>query len=360
MTPGRPGDLASLASRSRFGYDAANFQVRSGRDSIVFNRRQFVGATASSALLPVVATPGFADTYPDREIHSIGMFPPGSGADVMIRYFSDKLSTLAGKPVIVDPKPGAFGNIATSFVAHSKPDGYTIYIAPGSSVLAAAPSLFNTMNYDPVNDFEHLTTLFKVSFIQIVAGKSAYKNVADLTKVLKEKGDKASYGSVANTGLVASELYKRAMGLDTVEVKYKEVQSMLVDLLAGQIEFCHIDPTSVLGQLQDGAVRAISTSSISRVRALPDVPGSLEAGIKDMDLVAWWSVHVPKGTPKPICDQLETWFNQIARQDDVGKWLVNIGCDPYPGDHNLVKQLLEKDTKAWAEYVKLAKIPKIG
>ncbi len=327
----------------------------------MYTRRQFIQtATAATAITPFLPAGAFAETYPEREIHSIGMFPAGSGADVMVRYFSNRLAEMIGKPVIVDNKAGAFGNIATSFVARAKPDGYTIYIAPGSSVLAAAPSLFRTLNYDPVNDFEHITTLFKVTFIQIVSAKSPYKTVDDLTKALKEKGDKGSYGSVANTGLVSSELYKKALGLSTVEVKYKEVQSMLVDLLAGNIEFCHIDPTSVLGQLQDGSVRAISTSSTQRIRALPDVPSASEAGIKDLDLVAWWSVHVPKGTPKPIVDQLGVIFNKLARDEEAAKWLATIGCDPYPGDANLVRQLLDKDIKAWADYVKLANIPPLG
>jgi tripartite-type tricarboxylate transporter receptor subunit TctC len=116
----------------------------------------------------------------------------------------------------------------------------------------------------------------------------------------------------------------------------------------------------VLGQLKDGSVRALSTSSVQRIKLLPEVPGSLEAGIPGLDLIAWWSVHVPKGTPKPILDKLETWFNQLAKDEEVGKWLVNIGCDPFPGDSKLVKELLVKDTKAWAEYVKLANIPPIG
>jgi tripartite-type tricarboxylate transporter receptor subunit TctC len=327
----------------------------------LFNRRQFVrNAAAATAITPALSSGAFADAYPEHEIHSIGMFPAGSGADVMVRYFSNKLSEMVGKTVVVENKAGAFGNIATSYVARAKPDGYTIYIAPGSSVLAAAPSLFRTLNYDPVNDFDHITTLFRVAFIQIVDAKSPFKTVDDLTKYLKEKGDKASYGSVANTGLVSSELYKKSAGLNTVEVKYKEVQSMLVDLLAGNIAFCHIDPTSVLGQLQDNSIRPLSTSSVQRIKLLPNVPGSAEAGIKDLDVIAWWSVHTPKGTPKAIVDQLEVWFNKLARDEEVGKWLINIGCDPYPGDHNLVRQLLDKDTKAWVDYVKLANIQPLG
>jgi tripartite-type tricarboxylate transporter receptor subunit TctC len=318
------------------------------------------GAAAAPLAGSSFATASFADDYPDREIHAISMFGPGSGADTSVRYFADKLANLAGKPVIVDSKPGAFGNIATSYVARAKPDGYTIYIAPGSSVLASAPSLFRSLSYDPLKDFEHITTLYRVSFLQVVGRDSPHRSVADLTKVLRGKGDKGSYGSVANTGLVASEIYKQSLGLATVEVKYKDTQALVIDLASGALDFAHIDFGSVQAQLQDGTVRPLATSSVSRIKALPGVPGSLEAGIPNLDIVAWWSVHVPKGTPKPICDQLESWFNRLVSQPEVEKWLESLGREPFPGNSRTVKELMAKEIKAWADYVKLAKIVPLG
>ena len=126
-----------------------------------------------------------------------------------------------------------------------------MFIAPGSSFLAAAPSLFKKLAYDPINDFEHVTTLSKLPFILIVSGDSPYKNVAELTADLKQKGDKGSYASVANTGIVSSELYKANFGLNTVEVKYKDAGAMLNDLWGHNIEFAHLDPVDCHGSPQD-------------------------------------------------------------------------------------------------------------
>ena len=190
------------------------------------------------------------DAWPSREIHSICGFPPGSGADVFVRFYGKKLEDKLGKTIITENKVGAFGNIATEFVSESKPDGYTLFIAPGSSFLAAAPSLFKKLAYDPVNDFEHVTTLSKLPFILIVSGDSPYKIVAEFTAYLKQQGDKASYASVANTGIVSSELYKANFGLNTIEVKYKDAGAMLNDLWGHNVVFAHLDPVTSMAHLK--------------------------------------------------------------------------------------------------------------
>jgi tripartite-type tricarboxylate transporter receptor subunit TctC len=314
------------------------------------------GALASVAM-PYVSKAAFAqDAWPAREIHSICGFPPGSGADVFVRFYGKKLEDKLGKTIITENKAGAFGNIATEYVSKSKPDGYTLFIAPGSSFLAAAASLFRKLAYDPVTDFEHVTTLSKLPFILIVSGDSPYKTVADLTAHLKQQGDKASYGSAANTGIVSSELYKANFGLNTVEVKYKEAGGLLNDLWGNNIAFAHLDPVTSMAHLKTGKLRALATSSKERFKALPDIPSAGESGITNSDIIAWWSVHMPKGTPKPILDKLENWFNQIAVDDDTKKFLANLGSDPFPGNSQMLKELLVKDIAAWREYIKIAKI----
>jgi tripartite-type tricarboxylate transporter receptor subunit TctC len=314
-------------------------------------------AALASVAMPYLSKAASAeDAWPTREIHSICGFPPGSGADNFVRFYGKKLEDKLGKSIITENKAGAFGNISTEYVARSKPDGYTLFIAPGSSFLAAAPSLFKKLAFDPVNDFEHVTTLSKLPFILIVSGDSPYKSVADLTTYLKQQGDKASYASVANTGLVSSELYKAHFGLTTVEVKYKEPGAMLNDLWGHNVAFAHLDPVTAMAHLKSGKLRALATSSKERFVSLPDIPSAGEAGISNSDIVGWWSVHMPKGTPKPILDQLETLFNQIAVDEETKKFLANLGSDPLPGNSQMLKSLLVKDTKAWHEYVKLAKI----
>jgi tripartite-type tricarboxylate transporter receptor subunit TctC len=324
----------------------------------MLSRRELLRSSAAASLaMPLVGNGAFAQAdYPTREIHSICGFPPGTGADVFVRFYGKLLQDRVGKTVITENKVGAFGNIATEYVAKSKPDGYTLFVAPGSSFLAAAASLFKKLPFDPVNDFEHITTLSKLPFILIVSGDSPYQSVADLTKFLKEKGDKASYGSAANTGLVSSELYKAYFNLPTVEVKYKEATGMLNDLWGGNIAFAHLDPITAMAHLKSGKLRALATSTKNRFKSLPDIPSAAEQGIMNSDLVGWWSVHVAKGTPKPILDKLETVFNDIAASDEHAKFLSNLGSDPFVGNSTILKELLVKDIKAWAEYVKLAKI----
>src|SRR5439155_26034885 len=125
----------------------------------------------------------------------------GSGADIIVRFYARKLQEAIGKTVIVENKVGSFGNIANEYVARSKPDGYTVYVAP-ANLLAIAPHLYTKLAYDPVNDFEHITALLKLPFLLTVAADSPYKTVADLVADLKAKGDKASYGSVSTVSLV--------------------------------------------------------------------------------------------------------------------------------------------------------------
>jgi tripartite-type tricarboxylate transporter receptor subunit TctC len=324
----------------------------------MISRRQFLGSSAlASFVMPHIAENAFAQSaWPSREVHSISAFPPGAGADVFVRFYSKQLQDALGKTVIVENKVGAFGNIAAEYVTKAKADGYTIFIAPGSSILAAAPSLYKSLPFDPLNDFEHITTLSKLPFILIVAGDSPYKSVADLTRYLKQKRDKASYGSVSNTGLISSELYKAFFNLPTVEVKYKDPAAMLNDLYGGNIVFSHFDPITASSLMQQGKIRALATSAKDPFKALPGIQSAQEAGIGNSDIIAWWSVHAPKGTPKPVLQKLETLFNDIAVSEATVKFLSPLGSDPFPGNSTILRELLAKDTKAWHEYVRIGKM----
>ena len=311
----------------------------------LLTRRKLLHTAAwASATGPLLSIPAGAesDNYPTGPIRSICPFPPGSGADSRVRFLMNKLSIMTGKPGIVENKPGALGNIATETVARAKPDGYTIYVTPGSSTLAAAPSLFKKLGYDPINDFEHITTLSSSAFVLCVTGDSPYTTVAQLTEYLRQKGDAASYGSLAPPGLVSSEIYKAQFGLKTVEVKYREIGSLFNDLYSGQIAFTHIDMTTIAGQLKSGRLRALHVTSAKRLKAAPEIPGAEEAGVPNMDVVTWWSVHVPAKTPQSICQKLETWFNTMVTEPDVVKFHADVGGDMMPGNSKMLRELLIK------------------
>ena len=198
--------------------------------------------------MAMAALPTAAQEYPARDIHAICVFPPGSGGDVFVRYFSSKLSdALGGKTVVVENKPGALGNIGSEYVAKAKPDGYTILITPGSSTLAASPHTFKKIGFDPVKDFTPVTTLSKLAFAMVVDPKTPIMTVADLTAHLKKKGDKASYAAATNTGNVATELYKSISGAPALPIPYKDYTVPLPDLIAGNLDFFIADPVFVVG-----------------------------------------------------------------------------------------------------------------
>ena len=327
---------------------------------MITRRNMLLSVAAASVTTPAVSRGAFAQgAWPRRDIHAICGFPPGTGADIFVRFYAKMLQDRIGKTVVTENRAGAFGNIATQYVAKAKPDGYTIHMNPASSFLAAAPALFKKLSFDPINDFEHITTLAKLPFLLIVAADGPYKNVPDLVSALKRKGNKGFYGSIGNTGLVGSELFKQNFGLSTTEVKYKDAGSLVNDLLGGNLDFAHLDPGSSAGQMKAGKVTALATTSKDRFKALPDVMSASEAGISNSDLIAWWSVQVPKGTPKPVLERLETEFNAIAASDEHRQFANQLGNDPFIGNSTLVKELLAKDIKAWRDYVKVAKIEPI-
>jgi tripartite-type tricarboxylate transporter receptor subunit TctC len=310
-----------------------------------------VAAVAASASLAAAA-----QEYPAREIRSICNFAPGSGADIYVRFFSDKLAKLAGKPVVVENRPGANGNIATDLVAKAKPDGYTINITPASSTLAAAPHLFKQLPFDPLKDLVPVTTVAKLSFAIAVDGKSPIKTITELTEALKKKPGNGFYGTGNNTGLVSAELYKDRAGLKTTHVQYQASGTALQDLTSGSVDFISYDASFLAGHARSGRVRVLATTSAQRALGMPDVPTMAESGFRDFDLTPWWGVVVPAGTPEPIVKQLEAWFNRIAADEETRNFLVPLGAEPFVGSREIMTKLIRTESERWGGYVKIANI----
>jgi tripartite-type tricarboxylate transporter receptor subunit TctC len=310
------------------------------------------------ALLPVAFAPvAQAQDYPSKDIHAICNFAAGSGADIYVRYFADQLSKLTGKSVIVDNKPGALGNIATEAAAKSKPDGYTILITPASSTLAMARHTFKALPFDPIKDFTGVTTLAQLAFVLVVDPKQPIHTVAELSELLKKKGEKATYGGGSNSGIVSAELYKKYAGVPALLVNYRDPQMSTNDMLGGALDFIFHDAPFAIEHAKAGRIRVLAATSKRRLSALPEVPTMEEAGVRGFgDITPWWSVQVPAGTPQPIVDKLEGWFNRIVASEETKKFLNNLGSEPFPGNQRMLKELVQRDTERWGEYVRLANI----
>src|SRR3989304_3410758 len=195
------------------------------------------------AVLALAAPLAAAQEYPSREIRSIVNFAPGSGADILVRWYSDQLSRLAGKPVGGENKPGAQGTLATVFAAKSRPDGYPIMITPASSTLAAVRYIFKKLPFDPQKDFASVPTLSSLAFVLAVDASRPINSVADLIKHLKSRPNDGFYGTGSNTGQIAAEVFKTGAKLKTTYVPYKTNAQALSSLLLGEGDFISYDAT---------------------------------------------------------------------------------------------------------------------
>jgi tripartite-type tricarboxylate transporter receptor subunit TctC len=306
-------------------------------------------------LFLLITTKAGAQDYPAREIRSICNFAPGSGADIVVRYYSDALAKLAGRPVVVDNKPGAQGLLASDFVAKSRPDGYTLMITPASSTLASAPHLFRKLPFDPVKDFDSVTTLLTLSFTITVDAAGPLRSVQDLVAHLKSKPGEGFYGTQSNSGQIAAELFKAKLGLKTTYVPFKVTGDAFTNLLGGNIDFMSVDSTWS-ATMHPARVRILAVTSAKRNSSLPDIPTLAELGLTDFDITPWWGVVVPAGTPRPVIDRLAGWFNQIGAQPETRQFLARQAADPFPGNPDSMAALMKADVERWGRYVKLAKI----
>ena len=306
-------------------------------------------------LFLLITTKAEAQDYPAREIRSICNFAPGSGADIVVRYYSDALAKLDGRPVVVDNKPGAQGLLASDFVAKSRPDGYTLMITPASSTLASAPHLFRKLPFDPVKDFDSVTTLLTLSFTITVDAAGPLRSVQDLVAHLKSKPGEGFYGTQSNSGQIAAELFKAKLGLKTTYVPFKVTGDAFTNLLGGNIDFMSVDSTWS-ATMHPARVRILAVTSAKRNSSLPDIPTLAELGLTDFDITPWWGVVVPAGTPRPVIDRLAGWFNQIGAQPETRQFLARQAADPFPGNPDSMAALMKADVERWGRYVKLAKI----
>jgi tripartite-type tricarboxylate transporter receptor subunit TctC len=297
----------------------------------------------------------WAQDYPVRELRSICNFAAGSGADIVVRFYSERLSRLAGRPVLVENKPGVQGTLASDFVAKSKPDGYTLMITPASSTLATAPFIFKKLPFDPLKDFAPVTSIASLSFVLAVDAAKPIKSIDELVKVLKSKPNHGFYGTGSNTGQVAAELFKEKMGLSTVYVPYKVTVDALTGVVGGSVDFISYDTTWAVTQ-HPHRLRILAVTAAKRQSALPDIPTLSELGLGEFDIAPWFGVVVPAGTPRPIIERLAGWFNQITTSPDAKEFLARASLDPFPGSPEQMAAHLRTETERWGRWVKMAKI----
>jgi tripartite-type tricarboxylate transporter receptor subunit TctC len=312
----------------------------------------------SATVIALSAAPVFAQTYPTQDLHFICAYPAGSGADIFVRFYAEKLRPVVGRTIIVENKPGAVSNIATEYVARAKPDGYTVYIQ-GASSIAANMHLFKNPPVDVGKAIQIAAPLNKQPYMLVVDASRPWKSVAELTAYLKDKKDKASYATTNPPAKVMGAIYKARAGLQAVEVPYRTAFDTVNDMQSGALDYALFDPVFATTQAREGRMRILAVSTGERTKANPELPTMAESGVP-MDLLGWFAAMVPMGTPRPIVDQLNMWFNKLDATDEAKTFLNSIGGDPWITTPDEGQARLLRDIEAWGEYVRTAHIKPQG
>jgi tripartite-type tricarboxylate transporter receptor subunit TctC len=310
---------------------------------------------AAAATLFIAAIPARAE-YPDRVVKMQVGFPAGGGADIIARWYADKLAKALNGNFIVENRPGASGNLALDNAAKAKPDGLTLLFA-STVTTAGNNAIFKELPFNVRKDIVPIVGFGTTPFVLAVAPDSPINSVADLTAFIKSKNGKATYGSATSSALAATELYLAKVGTSATQVLYKATATAVQDVTGHQIDFAFSDVVFATGQLKQGRIKLLATASDTRSPSLPDVPTLREAvGASTGDLDALWGIWAPTGTPQDILDKLAKTINDITKTEETQQFLISQGATPYLASHADYQKRFEVALNAWAEAVKIAKI----
>ena len=316
---------------------------------------------ATAALLAALTLPAgiphvlAQDSYPSRVIEFVVPFAAGSATDTLARVLGEKMSASLGQPIVVDNRPGASGFLAAQNVARAEPDGHTVLIATNTTH-AANQNLFKELPYDPVADFEPVTTLGTITLALVVNPSVPASSAKELIDYAKANPGELTFGSGSSSSRIAGEMLKTLAGIDMTNVPYKSNPQAVTDLLGGQISLVFADISTTLPQAKVGKVKALAVSSAKRSPLAPDLPTMAEVGVPGYALTAWFAAFVPAGTPKPIVEKLNAAFKAALADPKVTRSLLNAGIEPTSSTPEELNAFVASETEKWAQIVKAAGI----
>jgi tripartite-type tricarboxylate transporter receptor subunit TctC len=296
------------------------------------------------------------EPWPSRLTTIVVGYPVGSGIDTTARFVADQLRERTGQPFIVENRPGALGRIGATYVAKSKPDGYTVLLHPAS--LVTYPYLFKDVAFNPVADFAAVTTITKVYYVLIVDPSQVPVNsVSELTAYIKAHPGATAYGSGAANPEIAAALYKNLAGLDSINARYVGLPQALNDLLGGRIQFMFADSTLARAQVKGGKVRALAVAASNRMLTWPEVPTMEEAGVKGFeDFSSWMGVFFPAGTPMATRETFSKLLNGVMASKEAAEHLPTFAMDPFPGSPEKTQDFVASEYRRYAGLIKAAGI----
>ena len=308
-------------------------------------------ALAVSAI--VAAAPALGQEYPARPIRFVLGFAPGGASDAMARAIGTRLSEGLGQPVVIDNRAGAGGNIAAEIVAHSIPDGYTMFLG-NNGVLAVNVSLYPKLPFDPVKDFAPVILIASQPNVLVVHPAVAAKSVKELVALLKSKPGQFNYASpgAGTTGHLAAELFKTMAGVSYTIIPFKGGGPAALAMLSGETQFTFATALSVQGHIKSGKLRALAVTTAKRSPSFPDLPTVAEAGVPGFDAITWHGVVVPARTPQAVIARLNREFNKLLQTAEIRERLFALGSDIIGGEPKQLTEYMRVEIPRWAKVIK--------
>ena len=294
-----------------------------------------------------------AAAYPTRPITLVVAFTPGGASDVLARILGRKLEQILGQPIVIDNRPGAGGNVAAEAVAHSAPDGYTLFTG-NNAILATNAALYKKINFDPVADFAPIGLIGSQANILVVNPALPVRSMDELIALAKANPGKLNFASSGH-GLaahLAGELFKAEAKIDLVHVPYKGAAPALQDVIAGHVQMMFATASSVVSHIRDGKVRALGVTTLKRTAVMPEIPTIDELGLKGFDATSWHGLVAPAHTPKDIIVALHGALAASLDDPDVKKSLGDLGVDIMGGSPEDFSAYIKSEIPKWTAIVK--------
>jgi len=295
----------------------------------------------------------WGQAYPTKAIRFVVPFAPGGSTDTLARVLGQKLSDSLGQQVVIDNRTGANGNIGMEIVAKAPPDGHTIVLGYIANV-AIGPSLYDKLPFDPVKDYEHVTLLATSPNVLVAHPSVKATNMKELIALAKASPGKFSYASasVASVGHLTGEYINQLAGIKMTHIAYKGSGQAVTDLLGGHIPLMYSGFSSTLPHIKSGKLRPLAQTGEKRSPALPDVPTIAEQGFPKFEATAWYGVHAPAKTPKPIVSRLNAEFVKALKLPDVRERLSGLGFEISASTPEFYAGYIKSEIKKWEKVVK--------
>lgn len=294
---------------------------------------------------------GAAQNYPERPIRLIVGFPPGGAADILGRIAAQRLGDALGQQVVVDNRGGAGGLIATEIATKGAPDGYTLLFSSIPHVIN--PHLYRKVSYDALQDFVPVIQFVSVPLMMAAAPALPVKSVKDLIALARSKPDQINYASAGSgsSSHLAMELFKAMADVRMTHIPYKGTGPLITDLMTGQVSVTIASAVPLSPQVKAGRLRGLAVTSPKRSAAFPELPAIAET-VPGYEVINWFGIFAPRGTPKSIVTRLNAALNDALRSPELAKVLNARGADVVGGTPEAFARVVRTDFAKWAKVVK--------